>query len=454
MKPQTPIHVNKIPKIVLSDAERFPLISDLSFLNQLKQDEFAPKFNFKSGDRLSAIQFEKVKSYKQKFCTEKIFWEEGIKPIWMQNFVRKCIENVPFYKNKSRNLEDFPTISREDLRKNPHLFVPDDADLDELLVYYTSGSTGAKMDVLYDAFSQASWLPQIESFLETENIFIEKNPKKVAIAMICTQQHTLTYASLSTYLNGSGILKINLNQKDWKQTDDAKNYLQKYNPQILTGDPLSFLSLLDLKPKISPKAMISSAMKLSIGIKTKLENYFNCPVFDIYSLTECRNISFATENGHQAIRPDFYLEIFEEHCDKKITNGSRGELVVTGGNNPFLPLIRYRTGDFCSLKIIAGIPHLLGLEARNPIVFYNNSDLKINNIDISNALSDLPLGGFKMHQNIDKIIDFIGFSNEDILVKVQEILKKIFEDNVVFKIKIEKITQENASDKTKYSSEL
>lgn len=46
--------------------------------------------------------------------------------------------------------------------------------------------------------------------------------------------------------------------------------------------------------------------------------------------------------------------------------------MVTGGNNPFLPLMRYRTGDFCSLKIENGVPFLVDLEARNPVVFIRN----------------------------------------------------------------------------------
>jgi phenylacetate-CoA ligase len=442
------------PQIALTDEERFPLLHDLSFLNTLKQDALAPKFNFKSGDRLNAVQLSKVHSLKKKYYNESVFWNEEQTPVWVNDYLKWCLATVPFYKNKKSDFDSFPTISREDIRDFPHLFVSNEANLKELLVYHTSGSTGPKLDVLFDAVSQALWLPQIESILGDFDISITEGKDTVAIALICAQEKTLTYASLSTYLEGAGVLKINLNPSEWNQPDDAKKYLEKYNPQILTGDPLAFMALLDLKPQLFPKAMISSAMKLTQGTKNKLENYFKCPVIDLYSLTECRNIAYASEMGHKVIRPDLYLEIFDEFKDVKLPYGERGELVVTGGSNPFLPLIRYRTGDFCSLKIENGIPFLVDLEARNPVVFFTKSNLKINNIDVSNRLSQLSLAGFRMHQRKDKLIEFTGYSNDIAAEEITEALNIIFKNDIDILVDIQKISQNNIADKTKYSSDL
>ena len=454
MKRQIPMDASSDPQIALTDAERFPLLNDLSFLNTLKQDALAPKFNFKSGDRLNALQLSKVKAYKKNYYSTKLFWNEGQPPLWLMDYVQWCFDTVPFYQNKGNQFDSFPTMHRDDIRKQAPLFVSNEANLEELLVYYTSGSTGAKLDVLFDAVSQANWLPQIESVLEDFAISITESSNTTAIALICAQEKTLTYASLSTYLGGAGILKINLNPSEWSHPDNAKKYLEKYKPQILTGDPLAFMALLALQPELRPKAMISSAMKLTTGTKNKLEHYFKCPVIDVYSLTECRNIAYATEIGHKVIRPDLFLEIFDEHHDVPLPNEKRGELVVTGGSNPFLPLIRYRTGDFCSLKIVDGIPYLIDLEARNPVIFFTKSDLKINNIDISNRLSHLPLAGFKMHQRKDKVIEFIGYSNDISPKEIIQLLNVVFKNDIEIQATIEKISQNNTVDKTQYSSEL
>ncbi|WP_132034288.1 AMP-binding protein [Flavobacterium circumlabens] len=454
MKPQIPMDASSGPQIALTDKERFPLLDDLSFLNELRQDVFAPKFNFKSGDRLNTGQLSKVKAYQKKYYDKKVFWKEGQTPIWLTDYLKWCLKTVPFYQNKGNDFDSFPTTSREDIRKSPYLFVSNEANLDELLVYHTSGSTGPKLDVLFDAVSQAAWLPQIESVLKEFNIAITESKNTTAIALICAQEKTLTYASLSAYLQGAGVLKINLNPSDWNHPEDVTKYLEKYNPQILTGDPIAFMALLDLQPQLKPKALISSAMRLTKGTQNKLENYFKCPVIDLYSLTECRNIAYATKNGHQVIRPDLYLEIFDEHNDVPLPYGERGELVVTGGNNPFLPLVRYRTGDFCSLKIENGIPFLVDLEARNPVVFFTKSEVKINNIDISNGLSHLPLAGFKMHQRKDKLIQFTGYSNKVTPKKIVDLLQLIFKNDIEIHADIQKIGQNNTVEKSQYTSEL
>ncbi len=137
-------------------------------------------------------------------------------------------------------------------------------------------------------------------------------------------------------------------------------------------------------------------------------------------------VAVAEKGRHRAIRHDLYLEIFDEHEDVLLPYGKRGELVITGGNNPFLPLIRYRTGDFCSLEIENGIPYLIDLEARNPVVFYTKAGKRVNNIEISRAMAELPLAGFTLHQAKDYKLTFKGWSSEDLKDKVIEEINSKF----------------------------
>jgi phenylacetate-CoA ligase len=82
--------------------------------------------------------------------------------------------------------------------------------------------------------------------------------------------------------------------------------------------------------------------------------------------------------------------------------GVRGEIVVSGGFNPFLPLLRYRTGDWASLDYsIAGQLVLVGLEGRAPVVFRGNDGRLINNIDVTSALKPLALPEYSLHQFAD-----------------------------------------------------
>lgn len=429
--------VNRKPTIALSDDERFPIIKDRTHLNNLRQDEFAPNFNFRSGDRLQEHHLQKVRDYAATL-TKKTFWTKDTPPDWMSDYLTWCVKTVPFYRNRSTLLKEQPTINRNDLKTLPWSFVSTDCNLDDLLVYQTSGTTGPAMDVVFDPVSQACFLPQLESVLSRYDIRLSRGNKITSIALVCNQESTLTYASLSSYLDGAGILKINLNINDWKHPEDRIKYLEKYNPEILTGDPFAFLSLLELQPKITPRALVSSAMKLTNGIRKKLEAYFHCPVLDIYSMTECRMIAVAEdEHRHRAIRPDLYLEVFHKEHDIPLPPGERGELVITGGNNPFLPLIRYRTGDFCSLAVENGVPYLLDLEARDPVMFCNHENKFINYIDISRALMDFPLAGFNLQQRADKSLVFTGWSlDKELNALVLQSLRRIFGSAIAIEVVI------------------
>lgn len=444
----------KTPAIALNNAERFPLIGDLSFLNKLKQDEFAPVFNFESGDRLREHHLLKVKDYAAGLKSAR-FWNSKTQRPALDEFVKWCIATVPFYAGRSKQFEEQPTIRRADLRNQPWQFVSGECALDDLLVGSTSGTAGPSMDVIATPITQACWIPQLESILETFDIRLTRGQGITSIALVGNQSRMLTYASLSTYLEGAGILKVNLNPVDWKHPEDRVKYLERYDPEILTGDPFSFMALMELKPRLSPKAVVSSAMRMTDGTRAKIEAYFKCPVLDIYSLTECRMIAVAVgANRYRAIRPELYLEVLDREKDIPVKEGERGELVVTGGNNPFLPLIRYRTGDFCSMVIEKGVPYLVDLEGREPANYCRRDGSFVNYIEISRAMKEHPLAGFRVHQRADKIVQFTGWTTEEGLeVLIRRDLVKIFGGELEIRVTLESPVQMQGKP-VSYTSEI
>lgn len=148
-------------------------------------------------------------------------------------------------------------------------------------------------------------------------------------------------------------------------------------------------------------------MTLNEGLRQLLQKQFGCHVYDLYSLTECRMIAVSEKPGiYQLIRPELYIEVLHPERDEPVAPGARGEITVTGGINPFLPLIRYRTGDFAALQFIAGQPCLINLEGRSPTLFLNQNRDFVNHVDISRALSTFSLAGFTLHQKKDLSLDF------------------------------------------------
>ena len=437
----------------LTDEQRFPLLKDRRLLEKLRQDEAGPIFNFGSGDRLDAAALKRVTDYSLTLA-DKEFWHENEQPFWLPDYLGWCKTTVEAYRGCSLVLADNPTLRREQIARRPWQFVSSDARIAEMLVFCTSGTTGAPMDILVDPVSQATWIPQLESILGQKNIKIERGSDKVAICLICHQQETLTYASLSTWLDGAGILKINLNPKDWKKPQDRLTYLERYNPEVITGDPFTFMALAQLNPAIRPKAMVSSAMTLHEGLRQLLQKQFKCPVYDLYSLTECRMIAVSEKPGiYQLIRPELYVEILHPGRDEAVAPGARGEITVTGGINPFLPLIRYRTGDFASLQFVAGQPYLINLEGRSPTLFLSQKRDFINHVDISRALSSFSLAGFTLHQKKDLSLDFSAWGTGVSEENLRDALSELFGKDIEMRVNLAKEIL-NETKKVKYSSEI
>jgi phenylacetate-CoA ligase len=81
-------------------------------------------------------------------------------------------------------------------------------------------------------------------------------------------------------------------------------------------------------------------------------------------------------------------------------------VTVTGGRNPFAPLLRYRTGDFASLAWQAGKPILVGLEGRRPVLFPTADGRLVHSMEVSRLLRRFPLTQFQLHQAADGVFHF------------------------------------------------
>lgn len=76
-------------------------------------------------------------------------------------------------------------------------------------------------------------------------------------------------------------------------------------------------------------------------------------------------------------------------------------MTLTCDRNPFLPLLRYRTGDFAALDAAGSRPMLVGLEGRPPVRFVAADGRRVNSIDVTQALQRFALPQFTLHQHAD-----------------------------------------------------
>jgi phenylacetate-CoA ligase len=76
-----------------------------------------------------------------------------------------------------------------------------------------------------------------------------------------------------------------------------------------------------------------------------------------------------------------------------------GEVVVTCGENQFLPLVRYRTGDYARLTTHRGRPALTDLEGREATVFVSAAGDAVPCVDLTQQLQAAGARGWSVNQD-------------------------------------------------------
>lgn len=305
-----------------------------------------------------------------------------------------------------------PTMSREDLVLRVAEVVPDAAPLDDLLVYSTAGTTGHPLRVPQHRHGVAAYLALVEAALARWGVKLELGPERVGAVLLGAQRATVTYPCVLSGWGQAGFAKLNLDPGGWPDPDAPRRYLDDLAPQLLTSDPLSLSAFAALGCSFRPRAAISTAVAMSPALRTRLAEAIGAPVIDWYSLTETGPIAYlcpragAGEPEAMHILPhDLYVEAVGPD-GLPVADGERGEITVTGGRNPFVPLLRYRTGDWgaitrapCSCGDPA--PRLLDLLGREPVLFRAAGGQVVNPVDCSRALRPFPLIAHELEQGAD-----------------------------------------------------
>lgn len=367
-------------------------------LRRLREHPHAPRYNHACGDRLDEAARERLRAYRTKLA-------EGPRTGWVPELIERVYRTVPRYRRSGpapADLRDVPTIGRHDLLSRVDEHVPDDADLSNLIVYRTSGSRGPAATVPMSPEFCALDLPVIEHVLAGLGVKVLGGPERVSLVNVYFQPVAYQFASVASYLDDAGHLKINLHPSGWSSPGDPVSFLDDLYPELYTGNPISLTALAELPLTSRPKAVLSGAMALGDGVRRRLENRFGCPVVDLYGITEVGLIAWRDGDLHRLLPRRLFVEILDENGNPCPT-GVSGEITITCGENPALPLLRYRTGDHATLD-----GHLLtNLEGREPVRFRNAAGDWVNSIELTQVLSPLGIVAWQLHQSGDGSLSLI-----------------------------------------------
>ncbi len=399
------------------DDERIPRLAarGRAAIRRLREHADAPHWTYAVGDRLGAEDLEAIEALRLDLAhaaarPDAWTWQRPSARILATLADR--LPQVPWLRDRvgDRSLDAdwaaIPTSSRADLAADLAAFVPDDVDVAPMLIYRTAGTTGHPIAVPHHARAVAAYLPLIEQSLRGFGVDLralasqdaDPGHPTIGALLLSAQLRTYTYATALSAWGGAGFAKLNLRPTDWRDPGAPRRYLEAMAAPLVNGEPLTFAELLALRPEIAPRAMLSTSVALAPGLQRRIEAQLGAVVLDWYSAVETGPIAARAPDGDglAMLAPDLHVEIVDAAGTPQ-PPGVEGEIAVSGGRNPYLPLCRYRTGDRGTIRLDArGQPRLHGLQGRSPVRFRADDGTPVGSVDVARALREH--GGLLCHR--------------------------------------------------------
>lgn len=401
--------------LALTDGERWPSLpaADLARVEAARQHPAAPVWVHATGDRLDAADLTALAAREQ-------VRPSASPPGWVAALVERVHATVPRYRAAARDgrsgpsspLHDLPTVTRHDLLTDLAAHVPVDVPLDRVLQGTSSGSTGAALLVPLHPRSVAADLLLLHALVEATGAPWAADAARLGLVNLVDQRAAFTYLSaMSAFPRDPGVpaplmARVNLDASAWRAPGDRERWFAEHDPQVVSTSTLPLVHLLDLAEaglELHPLAVVNGATHVTPAVRRRVRDVWDAPLLDLYGLRETGPVAVATEGdpGHVLVDRRVHVEVLDP-AGRPVPPGERGEVVVTVDENPYLPLLRYRTGDHAALGSTAdGRPVLLGLEGRAAVRYLDAAGVARPSVDATQVLQAAGLVAWHLHQDAD-----------------------------------------------------
>ena len=279
--------------------------------------------------------------------------------------VKRCYENVPFYKKKMdqkgirpediKSIDDItklPFTTKHDLR-DEYPFGLQAVPMEQVVrVHASSGTTGKPVVATYTQNDLDNWAEGVARVLAVGDV----GPGDVV-------QVSYGYGLFTGGLGAhQGANKLGAIQLPTSAGNSEKQVMlmKDFGTTAICCTPSYALHLTEVMKKCDIK---KEDLKLRVGffgaepwtwgIRRELEDKLGIKAIDIYGLTEMSGPGVGGEcqyqDGTHVWEDMFYPEIVNPDTLEPVAPGERGELVFTSLCKEAMPIIRYRTRDLTHL---------------------------------------------------------------------------------------------------------
>ncbi len=374
---------------VLTDGERWPLLGpgELSRVEAWRGHPQAPVWRHACGDRIDADDLAQLTGHAASFAAGPAPVGANGRPGWVDALVERAVRHVPRHRGRRVGFADLEPVCRDDLAAAVASFVPDDLPLERLVQTSSSGTSGAALVLPVHPVTVAAELLLIERIVADAGLEWPVDPDRLALLSCTDQRQAFTYVSALTWRRPQLMARVNLHDEEWARAGDREGFVTACRAQVITGTPLSLLRLarLDL-PDLHPLALVPGALTLTPAARSELESRWGATVLDLYGLKETGPFAVSSDGGpHVVVAPRVWVETLAPD-GSPVPPGERGEVTVTTDANPYLPLLRYRTGDQAVLVERDGRQALVGLAGRAPVTFRRPDGGTVPSVDLHQQL--------------------------------------------------------------------
>ena len=304
--------------------------------------------------------------------------------------LKNAYENIPFFYNlaedykinniflnfKIENLKEIPFMDKDTLRINRKFLLRPDFT-NKIQNCYTNGSTGGRVAVAYDQES-IDWSSAVMLFCR--NLYGHKLINKEVHLATDTRSRGNKVERLGQFSKELVNNRSNIFIKDFKKesTFDYLKELRGHRTNLLHGMPSQINGLVsESMDKFKIPFIETSGEFLRKEQRVKIEEFFSARVIDRYGLAESGIVAYQMPKQENLSVIDFHT--FVEVDDN-------GEIVITNLNNHIMPLIRYRTGDFCEKKGFLGGFEQIKMKSGREHTLINFEGNKLNTATIEDLI--------------------------------------------------------------------
>jgi phenylacetate-CoA ligase len=287
----------------------------------------------------------------------------------IRRIVAYAARTVPYYRDLfarervdardvrgAADLDRLPTIEREVVRQNPHLFISEARPSRTALSFLTSGSTGIPLEVHHD---RRSMLANI-AFGERERAPVNRicggsfRPKELYVGY-----ETSTFKKVIAFYEQSTLQPMRPRRRFvplHEPIDKIAEIANAEKPDVLVGYggwiDLFFKTVVARDIEIHvPKAVMYMGEALPPGARSHIEEHFGIPVLSRYNAVESFKIGYFCD----ALTG---FHVHEDICHVRVVGpdgtavagGEHGELVISNLINRASVLLNYPIGDVASLS--------------------------------------------------------------------------------------------------------